>query len=98
MAEPLLDLLEELRAAVGRVTAREAAARIRLTLDAGPDALRFALHRWFAVQRSLAANASERRFLDETEALVLWPSVAPALDEPSPAVLLAPPGPHRPTA
>ncbi|MFO1146851.1 MAG: hypothetical protein U1E62_00635 [Alsobacter sp.] len=72
MAEPLLDLLEEVRNAMGHVSPEQAAARIAAALAGAPADQRFMLHRWFALRRSVAVSASERRFLDDVEALLLW--------------------------
>jgi hypothetical protein len=89
MAEPLLDLLEELRAKAGHASPEQAVARLAAVLDGAPDGYRFTLHRWFAVRRSVAATAAERRFLDEVEALLLWSPAAPESESPDVAMARA---------
>jgi hypothetical protein len=100
MAEQLLDLLEAVCAGMGRTSPPVAARRIRAAIDAEPgDTRGFTVHRWFAMQRHVAASASERRFLDEVEAILLWgpfeaggadPARRPRQDAGAPA--------YRPTA
>jgi hypothetical protein len=69
----VLDVLDDIeRQAVG-LSPAQAAERIRKALEALPGTGHgFTLHRWFALKRQLAASVSERRFLDEVEALLLW--------------------------
>jgi hypothetical protein len=95
----VLDVLDDIESKAVTLSPAQACERIRKAVEALPGTGHgFTLHRWFALKRQLAATASERRFLDEVEALLLWgePEPGPCGAERGGAMDAAPL--HRPTA